>query len=571
MSHLAPVPGKANPVCAGSCTCDPVALDYRPTIKKWVRESLPSCFEPLKMSKQEVLVKWRHKPKNVLLFRRPGDEELIPIVEELAEVLRRHGARLLEVDDPVAPSIMAPPAPHVPLHPVAHLLQTHAAPPTAEPVATSPPSSSPPPPPPSPAIVVGHLAQEQLGCCMGEIDLIVVLGGDGTFLHASMLFPNRIPPIIAFRAGSLGFLTPFPMDDPPAVMEQFLMSSRFAVVMRRRLQATLLTPEKHVRLERAVLNEVTVHNSRPGLGTLQLCVDGRSATTVFADGLIVSTASGSTAYNASAGGPMAHPSLSAMVITPIAPHSLSFRPLVLPDASITNITVPPESRTHAALCFDGRAEVPFLSGESIRITRAAHAVPTICASSSFGDWMEALERCFLFNQRPVQRPLQFRERPGTPSSTTSSPSISAEGDPLHAMPPPPPLHVSPPQQVPQHQQGQHTSPDDHGPVMPHQLSTPPLYVVGMLAHPDAGEAALPQPVALPPLSPLPILRPVATVPIREEVHFLEARVAPALFPSPPQPLPPSSPPPRLRQLLCGSSTPHAPRDAGSQGPPPDLG
>ncbi|KAJ3370549.1 NADH kinase pos5 [Kappamyces sp. JEL0680] len=164
------------------------------------------------------------------------------------------------------------------------------------------------------------------------VDLVVTLGGDGTILHASSLFPNRVPPILSFSMGSLGFLLPFSFKNFHQALDSVLGGS-FPVTNRMRLSAALVseidghTSESPIQ----VMNEVTVHRGRNvQLGHIDCFIGDSYLTDAVADGLIVSTPTGSTAYSLSAGGPIVHPLLSSMILTPICPRSMSFRTLVLP-------------------------------------------------------------------------------------------------------------------------------------------------------------------------------------------------------------------------------------------------
>lgn len=198
-----------------------------------------------------------------------------------------------------------------------------------------------------------------------RIDFIVCLGGDGTLLYASQLFQQSVPPVMAFYLGSLGFLTPFQCDN---FQEQVtnVLEGHAALTLRSRLRCSIhrkgerrkesLLQAHHNLLKpclyRAspvgnnngngekwsgdnnsilVLNEVVINRGpSPYLSNIDIYLDGKYITSVQGDGLIVSTPTGSTAYAAAAGASMIHPSVPAILVTPICPHSLSFRPIVVP-------------------------------------------------------------------------------------------------------------------------------------------------------------------------------------------------------------------------------------------------
>nr|CAD7397275.1 unnamed protein product [Timema cristinae] len=186
-----------------------------------------------------------------------------------------------------------------------------------------------------------------------KIDFIICLGGDGTLLYASLLFQvllkferflqQSVPPVMAFHLGSLGFLTPFEFENfqeqVTNVLEGELYSlslsqlrlalSRLRCIIVRKNEETSKSSKAPTNL--LVLNEVVIDRGpSPYLSNIDLFLDGKHITSVQGDGLIVSTPTGSTAYAVAAGASMIHPSVPAIMVTPICPHSLSFRPIVVP-------------------------------------------------------------------------------------------------------------------------------------------------------------------------------------------------------------------------------------------------
>ncbi|XP_059485955.1 NAD kinase-like isoform X2 [Neocloeon triangulifer] len=167
-----------------------------------------------------------------------------------------------------------------------------------------------------------------------KIDFIICLGGDGTLLHASSLFQQSVPPVMAFHLGSLGFLTPFEFGNFKEQVNHFL-EGHAALILRSRLRCCIMRKDEekgHVpSTNLLVLNEVIIDRGpSPYLSNIDLYLDGKHITSVQGDGLIVSTPTGSTAYAVAAGASMIHPSVPAIMVTPICPHSLSFRPIVVP-------------------------------------------------------------------------------------------------------------------------------------------------------------------------------------------------------------------------------------------------
>ncbi|KAH9485039.1 NADH kinase pos5, mitochondrial [Psilocybe cubensis] len=219
-----------------------------------------------------------------------------------------------------------------------------------------------------------------------KIDLVVTLGGDGTILHASSLFSaGAVPPVLSFSMGTLGFLLPFHIDDFDRALES-VFSGRATVLHRMRLACTLYNKDLSKKSKDGddwqVMNEIALHRgSSPHLNTIDIFVDGQHLTEAVSDGLIVSTPTGSTAYSLSAGGPIVHPSLSALVLTPICPRSLSFRPLVFPSSSIITLRIGDRSRAPAGISMDGRSSHVLHPGESIVVQASPFPVPCINRSS----------------------------------------------------------------------------------------------------------------------------------------------------------------------------------------------
>ncbi|KAI8049327.1 ATP-NAD kinase-like domain-containing protein [Thamnidium elegans] len=178
------------------------------------------------------------------------------------------------------------------------------------------------------------------------VDFAITLGGDGTMLHLSSLFPKASPPVISFSLGTLCFLMSYKFEKFQHVLND-MIAGKVGLMMRMRLFCSLHQSNgKRIELDgkevddRQVMNEVTLHRGRyPHLTTIDCFVDDQYLTECVADGLIVSTPTGSTAYSLSAGGPIVHPSVQSMVLTPICPRSLSFRTVLLPPSSNIELKV----------------------------------------------------------------------------------------------------------------------------------------------------------------------------------------------------------------------------------------
>nr|XP_057925134.1 NAD kinase b isoform X2 [Doryrhamphus excisus] len=258
------------------------------------------------------------------------------------------------------------------------------------------------------------------------IDLIICLGGDGTLLYASSLFQASVPPVMAFHLGSLGFLTPFKFESYKTEVDK-VFEGNAAITLRSRLKVKVVKemldrtasqqPEHNgvlphrytsseagkVTLQLQVLNEVVVDRGPSSyLSNVDLYLDGRLITSVQGDGVIVSTPTGSTAYAAAAGASMIHPNVPAIMVTPICPHSLSFRPIVVPAGVELMITLSPDARNTAWVSFDGRKRQEIQHGDCIKITTSCYPVPSICCHDLVYDWFESLAQCLHWNVRKRQ-------------------------------------------------------------------------------------------------------------------------------------------------------------------------
>ena len=174
---------------------------------------------------------------------------------------------------------------------------------------------------------------------IGEhVDLVIVLGGDGTLLSvARTLAPHKIP-IIGVNLGRLGFLTDIPIDELETTLRTMLDGS-YTFDDRTLLSATVMRKRRKV-FNTLALNDVVV--SRGAMGSMiefEVYVDGQFAYNLRSDGLIIATPTGSTAYSLSSGGPILHPSVPALGLVPISPHTLSNRPIVIPSKSLVEIVL----------------------------------------------------------------------------------------------------------------------------------------------------------------------------------------------------------------------------------------
>jgi NAD+ kinase len=236
------------------------------------------------------------------------------------------------------------------------------------------------------------------------IDLIICLGGDGTILHTASMFPSAVPPILGFNLGSLGFLTAFDIQRYKEYINHVFngsvyLSTRMRLTCKIRRQNGTIEPYRY-----QVLNDIVVDRGQcPFLCNLECYCNNSKITTVQADGLILATPTGSTAYSMSAGGSIVHPNVNCLLLTPICPHSLSFRPIILPDSTILTIKVPQESRGTAWVGFDGKNRQELQRGDSVIVTTSIWPVPLICKTEETSEWFMDLTDIFNWNKRERQK------------------------------------------------------------------------------------------------------------------------------------------------------------------------
>jgi NAD+ kinase len=213
------------------------------------------------------------------------------------------------------------------------------------------------------------------------LDLVVVLGGDGTLLSAARATAAIEVPLLGVNLGSLGFLTAVPEQSLNPMLEA-IAQGRAAVEYRALMQCELLRGGK-VRSSYFVFNDAVVNKTaRARLNNYELYVDKVFVSSYRADGMIVSTPTGSTAYSLSAGGPVLTPSVKALVITPVAPHALTHRPLVVPDSAEIEILLHSEGEV-AYLSLDGQPGLNLRDGDRVRCRRSEHQVELFQSESDF--------------------------------------------------------------------------------------------------------------------------------------------------------------------------------------------
>ena len=203
------------------------------------------------------------------------------------------------------------------------------------------------------------------------VDLVVVLGGDGTLLSAADRIgqAGRDIPILGVNFGSLGFLTEIRIDELYDSLETVLNgTARFDERWMLRAEAVRSGEAVDARI---VLNDVVFTKAALSrMIELSVSVSGVFVTRVKADGLIIASPTGSTAYNLAAGGPIVHPSVEALILTPIAPHTLTNRPIVIPASTLVEVVPHVSDGDEVFITYDGQAGYPLRHGDIVRVTRS---------------------------------------------------------------------------------------------------------------------------------------------------------------------------------------------------------
>ena len=276
-------------------------------------------------------------------------------------------------------------------------------------------------------------------------DLVLTLGGDGTVLFTSWLFQRIVPPILSFSMGSLGFLTNFAFTDYKAILNGAMGDQGMRINLRMRFTCTVWRAEAaatnpgdqttsqpssstsaappHTSTSSSTLHKTSTNQSNPlgaavegeqfevlnelvidrgpspYVSNLELWENDHLLTIIQADGCIFSTPTGSTAYSLSAGGALVSPEIPAVLLTPICPHTLSFRPMLLSDAVALRIVVPARSRASVYCSFDGRGRIELKRGDYVTLEASQYPFPTVMQGRN--EWIESVQRKLMWNTREV--------------------------------------------------------------------------------------------------------------------------------------------------------------------------
>lgn len=206
-----------------------------------------------------------------------------------------------------------------------------------------------------------------------QLDALVTLGGDGTLLRGARWLDGKDIPILGVNLGRLGFLTSCQTEDLEAALKH-LAGGDYVAQPRMALSARAIDAGGETRKQWRALNDFVLHKGGfARVVRLNVFVDGESIGTYAADGIVISTPTGSTAYSLSAGGPVVVPTVESIIITPVSPHTLAIRSLVIPaDAEVT-VEVN-ESATELLVTVDGQVGTSFVKGEQLKVRRADNPV-----------------------------------------------------------------------------------------------------------------------------------------------------------------------------------------------------
>jgi NAD+ kinase len=251
-------------------------------------------------------------------------------------------------------------------------------------------------------LVEAHLSRH-LSCREGAestdiphlADLVVVLGGDGTLISVARLVGDRQVPILGVNLGSLGFLTEITLDELYPALESCL-SGDYRVSERMMLRVAVERDGREIQSHQ-VLNDMVINKGALArIVDLETTVNGSWLTTFKSDGLIISTPTGSTGYSLAAGGPIIHPALECLVITPICPHTLTNRPIVVDAAASITVTLKSD-KEDVFLTLDGQVGMELKAGDIIRVRCAEHRTRLVMSRSK--DYFEILRTKLKWGER----------------------------------------------------------------------------------------------------------------------------------------------------------------------------
>jgi NAD+ kinase len=228
-----------------------------------------------------------------------------------------------------------------------------------------------------------------------QVEVILVLGGDGTLLSVARLMGENQVPILGINLGGLGFLTEITLDNLYKVLEG-LIHGDYKCHRRMTLNVHVLRKGEMV-ADFTVLNDAVINKGALArIIDLETTISGEYLTTFKADGLIICTPTGSTAYSLSAGGPIVYPSLQTIVVTPICPHTLTNRPIIIPDTAVIKATLNSENE-EVILTLDGQVGFSLQFGDTVEIRRGRNTILLI--ESPYKSYFEVLRTKLKWGER----------------------------------------------------------------------------------------------------------------------------------------------------------------------------
>lgn len=235
---------------------------------------------------------------------------------------------------------------------------------------------------------------------LADADLMITFGGDGTLIRAAHICSAKGTPILGVYYGRFGFVTQCDPNEIGAALSEFF-DGRANIQERLMLQTELMRHGKVVATLHCLNEAVVQRAATTRMLYFEVTIDGHHLTNYPADGVLIATPTGSTGYNLSAGGPIIDPSSEMMVLSAIAPHTLSARPLVLKPTSTVDIRI--ETRGDAVLSCDGQSRLQMLSGDHVRITQSPRRTRLVTIDSD--DFLEKLTHRLLWSQHRFEGPL----------------------------------------------------------------------------------------------------------------------------------------------------------------------
>lgn len=225
-----------------------------------------------------------------------------------------------------------------------------------------------------------------------DVDIFLALGGDGTFLSSMTIVGKREIPVAGINFGRLGFLTSSGSEDAGCGMVDMMIAGKYSVQRRSLLEFSYDGMPSG--FYPYALNEITMQRNDPNMISIEVSIDGMRIPVYWADGLLVATPTGSTAYSLSVGGPVVSPDSSVFIISPMAPHNLNVRPLIVPDTSVMDIVI--RSNGHRTMISADNRSMDIAEDRRVRVRKADFALA--CVTFGKNGFFEALNEKLLWGE-----------------------------------------------------------------------------------------------------------------------------------------------------------------------------